>query len=543
MRERGAAAALALAALLLLPTLAFRGIWPPDETRYADVARGMLASGDFVVPRLHDRVYREKPPVFFWASAALDALGVPLTVSPRLVSVLSALGTLALLPLVGAALGFAPRTSARGALVLATTPLFLVYAQMGLLDLLCTFLVTAAIAAKCARDAAGGRARTALAGAEGLALGLALLAKGPVLLLFPLGLRAGALLSRGQRGPARPDRSDALVLALALALAGGWLAAAWRGTGGPDYVRAITLGQALRRVTGDAPHLRAPGFLLASSLVGFLPWSVIAAGALPRLWRASAGRWAPGVAPLLGWIALPLGLLSLLETQQPHYVLPALPAAALGAGALLDDEPPAWVRRLLAGVGFVFGAAALVLALALPQLAGGLQVDPAARTLLAGDRALRGVALGVGAALVALALVRRLGPFDTLWRRAALGSACLVAGVFALSWRVDPLMLPRELLARPEVRAAPRLVAPMSLRSAVRVQTGRAEVDALVERETLDAMRREAGTVALVWRRDLPRLGVPPGALQEIGEGFVRGRSVLALRLAPGVVDGAPDPR
>jgi 4-amino-4-deoxy-L-arabinose transferase-like glycosyltransferase len=534
VKQRGLAAALALAALLLLPTLALRGIWPPDETRYADVARGMLASGDFVVPRLHGSVYGEKPPVFFWATAAATALGVPLSVAPRLVSVLSALATLALLPLVGAGLGFGPRDAARGALVLATTPLFLLYAQMGLLDLLCTFLVTAAIAARCAREGAGAGRRLALAGTEGLALGLALLTKGPVLLLFPLGLCLGAWLSRTPRRPARPERSDALVLALALGVAGAWLAAAWQGAGGPEYVRSITIGQAVRRVSGEAPHLRAPGFLLATSLLGFLPWTLLVAGALPRLWRQPPGRWPPGAAPLLGWVGLPLGLLSLLETQQPHYVLPALPAAALAAGALLREEPPAWVRRGLQLLGVGLGLATLAAAFALPQLLRALHLDPAARALLEEDPALRGLALAMAVALVVLASVRRLGPADTVPRRAALGAACLVAGLLALSWRVDPLMLPRELLARPELRTAPRLVAPMSLRSAVRVQTGRTEVDLLAERELLEQMRREPGLVALLWWRDLVRLDAPSGTFQQIGRGFARGRSVVAVRLARG---------
>ena len=95
-RRHGALALRILAVLLFAAfwfgNLEFRDLADPDEGRYAEIPREMLESGDFVVPRLHDRVYREKPPVFFWASAALDALGVPLTVSPRLVSVLSAPG-------------------------------------------------------------------------------------------------------------------------------------------------------------------------------------------------------------------------------------------------------------------------------------------------------------------------------------------------------------------------------------------------------------------------------------------------------------------
>lgn len=37
-----------------------------DETRYADMARGMLMSKDFITPYLDGRIFLDKPPLFFW---------------------------------------------------------------------------------------------------------------------------------------------------------------------------------------------------------------------------------------------------------------------------------------------------------------------------------------------------------------------------------------------------------------------------------------------------------------------------------------------
>src|SRR5438093_8802964 len=58
-------------------TLDVRKLQHPDEGRYAEIAREMVTTGDWVTPRLNGLKYFEKPPFQYWATAAtFRALGV-----------------------------------------------------------------------------------------------------------------------------------------------------------------------------------------------------------------------------------------------------------------------------------------------------------------------------------------------------------------------------------------------------------------------------------------------------------------------------------
>ncbi len=63
----------------------------PDEPRYAQVAREMAASEDFVTPRLHGEPWFEKPILYYWmAATAFKVMGVS-ELAARLPSAVSGL--------------------------------------------------------------------------------------------------------------------------------------------------------------------------------------------------------------------------------------------------------------------------------------------------------------------------------------------------------------------------------------------------------------------------------------------------------------------
>ena len=521
-----------LAALLLLPSLAIRPLWMPDETRYADVALNMLTDNGAVVPKLNGRIYKEKPPLFFWSIAGLVTAGVPVNVAPRLVSILASLLTLLLVPVIGSRLGVAAPVCRRATFMLATTPFFLLYGTMGLLDPLFAFLITAAMAAKLAR--AGGRRSALFAVLEGLFLGAAMLTKGPVCLLFPLGLRLGAIFS-GEGRAGRADRSDLLALMVALACVFGWLAAAAR-VAGADYVVDLTLGQIARRVAGEVPHQRPRYFLPLLTFVGFIPWAFFGVNGLWRAWRARSFAPMPSAtAAVAGWVILPLVVFTIIPSQQPHYVLPLLPAGGLLLAYAVEGSATG-VAKIFGYLASVMGGFLLAGWPAVRFVLPTSLVRTPVRVLLEADWGLHIVGAGAGLVLLlfGVRLVRRAGESE-VWKPTAALVSLFFAGTILVTWQVGPLIAPTALMESRDVAGASSLAASESLRSAIRIGTGRREVGSVDKYHILEKLRRRPGLVVVVWEKNLRWMetkGLPVDALRVLERAWVRGRPIVAVGLA-----------
>jgi 4-amino-4-deoxy-L-arabinose transferase-like glycosyltransferase len=207
-----ALALLALSSAIFLFNLGRYGLWEPDEARYAEIAREMLATRDFLVPHLNYVAYVEKPPLLYWLGAIWMALFGVNEFAARLTPALAGLAGVMM------TWAFARRTMGRGrallaGAILATSTLYAVMAQVLTTDMLLAAAVTIAVFAFYLQWAEGGR-WCWLAYAAMIA---GLLTKGPIAAAIPAGTLAIFLWWQGElRGAIRRFHAlagGALVLA------------------------------------------------------------------------------------------------------------------------------------------------------------------------------------------------------------------------------------------------------------------------------------------------------------------------------------------
>jgi len=438
-----AAAAVALV-LLGFSGLVFPGLGAAPleraEIYFLDGARGMVESGDWVVPRYQDESFFDKPPLTYWLmGAALLGLG-PEVGAARLVPAVAALATLLVTAWLGALL-FDRRTGLVGAVVLSTTLAFLTFARVAMSDMLLTMLTTLAVALGVRTYRPDPRAWTVPA--LGAVLGLGFATKGPVALLVP-GLALLLLAVHHRRLPFGPG--PAMLAGGAFAVLGlGWFVLVYSrlGAGPLEY---FLLRENLERFAGEAYDVGRPAwFYLPAYAAEGLPWSPF----LPlALWRLRAtddavegDRWPSRF--LVGWVGLVLVPLCLSRGKIDYYLLPLYPALSLFIGRWFVCGPwrrldRTWVRAVLL---LLVGALA-VAALHPPRVPDDWLPGRAAIALLAGVLAM--------SSLAALAVAVRPAP-----RRAA----AVLAGAVASVWLVlTVFFLPAFARAQPN-RAIARDVA------------------------------------------------------------------------------------
>jgi 4-amino-4-deoxy-L-arabinose transferase-like glycosyltransferase len=338
--------ALLLAAVLLCFSRLGAPLQEPDEARYAEVPRQMLAEGHWVVPVLHGEAYPDKPPLLYWLVMASYRLCGVHDWAARLVPGGTALLVVLLTYLWGRRT-VGPRAAFAAAAILCLSARFVYLGRLLTPDTLLCLCVAAATAA--AHLAVRGRQlRWGWWLASAVACGCGLLTKGPV----ALALVTVPLLAVGGLDPrtARPGwHGWLLYLGVAAGLAAPWYAA--MSVADPEFATTFFWRHNVVRYLAPFDHAKPVWFHLPGLLMGMLPWTLLLPGLLRFLARHSA-RTANRRPAALGFFLLafvwPLLFYSLAGCKRAVYILPALPPLALALGCYLDAVLPAGgLRRLL----------------------------------------------------------------------------------------------------------------------------------------------------------------------------------------------------
>lgn len=303
-----------------------------DEPRYAEVAREMFASGDWITPRLAGHAWFEKPALPYWLMGAGYAVVGVGELGARLGSaVLATLSVAAVYAVARRAAG--PRRAATAAMVLSTSALWLAFARGASFDMPLAATMAFALGAVFFFECATTRqARVAWAAAAGAAAGASMLAKGlagPLLLGMIVG---GYLVSTGSWRRLRITDVSSGALA-ALAVAAIWYVPV-SAVNGQDFVDEFFVNHHFRRfLTNKYQHPQPFYFFPLVALAGLAPWTLVFASG----WRGLGtvlGRRPESDDSRLVWLAawsvvVPVCFFSISTSKLPGYILPVFPGLAI----------------------------------------------------------------------------------------------------------------------------------------------------------------------------------------------------------------------
>jgi len=295
------------------------GFIGPDEPRYAAIAREMLQTGDYVTPRLYGSAWFEKPVLMYWAAAlGYKLFGINET-GARFPAAFGASVCVFLVYWCGRKV-WNRATGFVAALILASSIGCFAFARAASMDMPLTACLTMALVFFIAGINETTRRRRWWFYAFYGALGLGVLAKGPVALLLPALSLAGFVVLRGQWDEWRTWHPRAMWIAPAVAAP--WFALCAAVNGWP-FVRTFFIAHNIERFTTAVfGHDRPVYFFAPVLLLLTFPWTFLFISALRRTFTRTDHV-------LLWWTVVPFVFFSLSRSKLPGYILPMVPSIAL----------------------------------------------------------------------------------------------------------------------------------------------------------------------------------------------------------------------
>ena len=345
-----------LLAVTWFGTLDMRKLVRPDEGRYAEIPREMVATGDWLTPRLNAIKYFEKPPLQYWATATAYSVFGEHHWTARVWPALTGLLCVLLVYFAGVRL-FGAATGFYAALILASSPGFIIVAQINTLDMGLTLFMTATLLCflLALRDTATQKSPWMLGAWASAAL--AVLSKGLIGIVLPGGvLLAYVIVQRDWRLLKRLRWGWGLLVFFAIAAP--WFVLVQQAN--PEFFDFFFIREHFARFASKV-HRREGGwwYFLPILVLAMLPWIIHLPRALLSGWQDTQlrGAFQPQRFLVL-WAVLIFMFFSASGSKLPSYIVPIFPALALLIAHTLTTasfKALLWNALLLA-----VGAAALI---------------------------------------------------------------------------------------------------------------------------------------------------------------------------------------
>ncbi len=354
----------------------------PDEGRYAEIPREMLLRADWITPHLNGLIYLEKPPLQYWATAAIYKAFGEGEWTARLCTMLAAWLNVLLMFVLGRRL-WGARAGLLAAALLASTVLHFVMGQILTLDMTFTFLMTAMLCSFCmtqlTRISAPLESKRWML-VTWLLLALAVLTKGVVAIVIAGGVLTIYVIWQRDWAVLRTLRPVPGLVIFALVTLPWFILAA---RANPGFLQFFFVHEHFQRYLTDVAERVEPWwYFFAILAVGTLPWLPQMASALGGGWRTDTSPGHFDVRRLLWiWCVFVLIFFSLSNSKLAPYVLPVLPALALLTASrekCLDRR----ALRISVAVLVIFAVALLVYCIATEAFTQ----DPFALEVVSGAR-------------------------------------------------------------------------------------------------------------------------------------------------------------
>ncbi len=293
--------------------------------RYAEVAREIIRSGDWVVMRLNGEVYLNKPPLLFWLIAIPSSIQGSVTpFLARLPVTLSAWIGVVVVFLWGKRVYGTSLAGLISAGILLSSYQYFTQGRMAKTDALFCVLVLLVLYFFFLGYEKTSGSRFLCFGLSFFFMGLGTLTKGPFGLIVPFPPLALFLIKEG-KARVLLERAFILGYVILLLTVLPWIIL---------FIQRFGLDQSLAYLKAATYQSRsAPFYFYLYEIWGqFAPWSLLLPFLGFSLWKERSAAWRSPESLFLLWFLLLFIFLTLYKVRASRYFLPALPPLALMLG-------------------------------------------------------------------------------------------------------------------------------------------------------------------------------------------------------------------